>query len=249
MVSSLVPQVVVIAGVGPDLGTALARRFAREGCRVAMLARSAGFLRGLAEELNALQRDAVALALPCDLTDPAQVARAFKEVRAVFGPADVLINNAAAREQRDINLLGLESDVFEQAWRVGTHAAFICSREAARDMLAPERHEPRGAILFTGATSSVRGARIAFSSAKFAARGLAQALARELWPKGIHLAHVVINGIIREAGSDSPPDADGAEPLLHPAAIAAAYWQLVQQDRTAWAFELDLRPHRESFFE
>ncbi len=249
MSSSFAPRVVVIAGVGPDLGAALARRFVREGCHVAMLARSADFLKGLADELNAAHHDTVALPLPCDLIDSAQIANAFSEVRVRLGPADVLINNAAARDSRDTDLLGLEPDIFEQAWRVGTHAAFLCSREAVRDMLAPARCVPGGAILFTGATSSVRGARIAFSSAKFATRGLAQALARELWPRGIHVAHIVIDGIIREAGDDSPTDANETEPLLHPAAVAAAYWQLIQQDRTAWTFELDLRPHRESFFE
>jgi len=106
-----------------------------------------------------------------------------------------------------------------------------------------------GAILFTGATSSVRGAALAFSSAKFAVRGLAQALARELWPKGIHVAHVVIDGIIGEPQGRNTSLAAAREPLLDPDAIADTYWKLVTQDKSAWSLEVDVRPYREKFFE
>ena len=104
-----------------------------------------------------------------------------------------------------------------------------------------------GAILFTGATSSVRGASISFSSSKFALRGLAQSLARELWPQGIHVAHVVIDAVIGDSGTADAPA--GPEPLLDPDAMAEAYWQLAIQDRSAWTLELDLRPFGEKFFE
>jgi NAD(P)-dependent dehydrogenase (short-subunit alcohol dehydrogenase family) len=106
-----------------------------------------------------------------------------------------------------------------------------------------------GCILFTGATSSVRGGAITFSSAKFAMRGLAQALAKELWPKGIHIAHIVVDGVIQESEPDTGAEDQTTEPLMNPAAIAEAYWGIVQQDRSAWSLELDLRPHREKFFE
>jgi NAD(P)-dependent dehydrogenase (short-subunit alcohol dehydrogenase family) len=106
-----------------------------------------------------------------------------------------------------------------------------------------------GCILFTGATSSVRGAAINFSSAKFAMRGLAQSLARELWPKGIHVAHIVIDGVIRDREIEMGSEDQSGEPLMNPAAIAEAYWDLVKQDNSAWSLELDLRPHREKFFE
>jgi NAD(P)-dependent dehydrogenase (short-subunit alcohol dehydrogenase family) len=136
---------------------------------------------------------------------------------------------------------------FEQSWRIGVRGAFLCAREAVLDML--ERRA--GVMIFTGATSSVRGrgGAIAFSSAKFALRGLAQSLAVELWPKGIHVAHVVIDGVIetREVRKRQKPSVD--EPLLKPDAIADAYWNLVQQDRSAWSLEIDLRPNKEAFFE
>jgi NAD(P)-dependent dehydrogenase (short-subunit alcohol dehydrogenase family) len=106
-----------------------------------------------------------------------------------------------------------------------------------------------GCILFTGATSSVRGAAITFSSAKFALRGLAQALARELWPKGIHIAHIIVDGAIRESEIELGTERRSGEPLMNPAAIADTYWALTKQDRSAWTLELDLRPHREKFFE
>jgi NAD(P)-dependent dehydrogenase (short-subunit alcohol dehydrogenase family) len=106
-----------------------------------------------------------------------------------------------------------------------------------------------GAILFTGATSSVRGAAITFSSAKFALRGLVQALAREMWPRGIHVAHIIVDGVIRENELEPEAEDPTVEPLMNPAAIAEAYWGLVKQDRSAWSLELDLRPNREKFFE
>jgi len=103
--------------------------------------------------------------------------------------------------------------------------------------------------LFTGATSSVRGSAITFSSAKFGMRGLAQALARELWPKGVHVAHIIIDGVIRENEYEPGAEDQAAEPLMNPGAIADVYWGLVKQDKSAWSLEVDLRPDREKFFE
>ena len=235
------PRIAVVAGVGAGLGASLARRFAREGCRVALLARSAGYLDELAAEIDGEHGAKTALALPCDLARPEPIATAFERVRTELGPIDLLVNHASGGGgPRGGGLLELEPGDFEQAWRVGVYGALLCSREAAGDMLKPGRDG--GTILFTGATSSVRGGGIAFSSAKFASRGLAQSLARELWPRGIHVAHVVIDG-----GIGDP--ADGAEPLLDPDAMATVYWQLACQERSAWTLELDLRPHREKFFE
>ena len=235
------PEVAVIAGVGPGLGAALARRFAREGCRVALLARSKDYLDELAAELNRETGQSVALALPCDLGDAGQISAAFDAVRAQLGPVDLLVNHAAGGGPARAGLLDLEVNDFEQAWRIGVLSALLCSREAARDMLADGRG---GTILFTGATSSIRGATLAFSSAKFAARGLAQSIGRELWPQGIHVAHVIIDGVIGEEQTD-----DDDEPLMRPDAIAQTYWLLARQERSAWTWELDLRPDREKFFE
>jgi NAD(P)-dependent dehydrogenase (short-subunit alcohol dehydrogenase family) len=134
---------------------------------------------------------------------------------------------------------------FTRGWRVGVLGAFLCSQAVIPDMLK----KAAGCILFTGATSSVRGAAITFSSAKFALRGLAQALARELWPSGIDIAHIVVDGVIREREIDLGIEEETNEPLMNPAAIAEVYWTLVKQDRSAWTLELDLRPNREKFFE
>jgi NAD(P)-dependent dehydrogenase (short-subunit alcohol dehydrogenase family) len=186
-----------------------------------------------------------AIALPCDLANPEQIGTAFERVRRELGPTDLLVNHASGGGgPRGGRLLELDPNDFERAWRVGVYAALICSREAARDMLRPGGKG--GTILFTGATSSVRGAGIAFSSAKFASRGLAQSLARELWPLGVHVAHIVVDGVISDP-ADGP--ADEAEPLLDPDAMAATYWQLALQEPSSWTLELDLRPNREKFFE
>ena len=129
----------------------------------------------------------------------------------------------------------------------GVRCIPLCAREAVPEML---RHGA-GTIIFTGATSSVRGRgdAVAFRSAKFAVRGLAQSLAVELWPKGIHVAHVIIDGVINTPEVHKRHKASAQEPLLKPEAIAEAFWSLIQQDRSAWSLEIDLRPNKEAFFE
>ncbi len=234
-------RTVVIAGVGPGLGAALARKFVREGCRVGLVARSEAYIARLAEELN--QEKLTALALPVDITDPSQVVKGFRLVRQIFGPVDILVHHAGNASWK--GLMELEPEDFEAAWRVCALGGFLCVREAVPDMLK----KGAGAIVFTGATSSIRGRgnAPAFSSAKFAVRGLAESLARELWPQGIHVAHIVIDGVI-DPSYDGTTPRDSGEPLLNPDAVAASYWRLVEQDRSAWTLELDLRPYREEFF-
>jgi NAD(P)-dependent dehydrogenase (short-subunit alcohol dehydrogenase family) len=229
-------RIAVVAGVGPGLGAALVRKLVREGCRVGMFSRSPKFIGKLAAELGS-----DALAVPTDVADAKQVAAGFRKVRQLLGSVEILIAHASGSVGE--GLLKTTPDQFEQSWRVAVLGAFLCARDAMPDML--ERGS--GAIIFTGATSSVRGrgGAIAFSSAKFAVRGLAQSLAVELWPKCIHVAHVIIDGVI-----DTPTYKPSAEePLLKPEAIVDAYWNLIQQDRSAWSLEIDLRPHREAFFE
>lgn len=249
MKNPILPKSAVIAGVGSGLGAALARRFVREGCQVALLARSIEYIETLASELNGECKSDVAHAIRCDLTDPKQISTAFTKIRKEVGPVDLLVNHASGGGgPRGSSLMDLDPASFEHAWRVGVYGALLCSREAARDMLSPNHHVG-GTIIFTGATSSVRGASIAFSSAKFGSRGLAQAMARELWPQGIHVAHVIIDGIIGDADEQSPAEDANHEPQMHPDAIAEVYWQLIRQERSAWTLELDLRPNREKFFE
>lgn len=229
--------VALVVGVGPGLGGAIARRFAREGFRVALFARSSGFINELAGELSSAGERAMALV--ADAGEPEQLSSAIRTVRAELGPISVLVHNASASSGD--GLLGTSAAEFEATWRIAALGAFVCARETAPDMIAAGS----GAMVFTGATSSVRGGGwLAFSSAKFALRGLVQSLARELWPQGIHVAHVVVDGIIGPSGT-----AESDEPTLQPDRMADAYFQLAQQDRSAWTLELDLRPHREGFFE
>ncbi|WP_408957492.1 SDR family NAD(P)-dependent oxidoreductase [Natrinema sp. 74] len=228
----------VIAGVGPGLGASLARTFVAEGCQVGLFARSTDFLEELSSDLG---DDAVAV--PTDITDPAQVEAGFDAVRDAFGPVDVLVNHASGGAWS--GLRDISPEAFESAWRTSAYGALLCSQEAVDDMLAGDG----GTIVFTGATSAVRGrgGAIGFSAAKFAVRGMAESMARELGPEGIHVAHVVIDGQIETPSvRESRPDRDEDE-FLDPDAIADSYWHLVEQDRSAWTLELDLRPHVEAF--
>lgn len=224
----------VIAGVGPSLGESLARRFVEEGCRVGLLARSASYLDELAADLG---EDAVAA--PTDITDPTQVEAGFETIREAFGSIDVLVNHASAAAWKGTTEISPEE--FESAWRVSAYGALLCTREVVPEM----RDAGHGTIVFTGATSAIRGrdGAIGFSAAKFAARGMAESMARELGPEGIHVAHVVIDGQIRGPTTER----DDRESLLDPDAIADSYWHLIQQDRSSWTLELDVRPHVEPF--
>lgn len=232
----------IISGVGPGLGASLARKFAKEGCSVGLLARSPDYIESLAQELN--EGGANALAISTDITQPNQVADSFAKIRNQLGSVDVLVNHAGNAAWKTFT--DLTPDEFEQSWRVCAFGSFLCSQNALPDMLA----RGSGTILFTGATSAIRGrdAASAFSSAKFAVRGLAWSLAREVGPEGIHVAHVIIDGVIDTPGLESDPSDDADEPLLDPDAIAQTYWSLVLQDKSAWSFEVDLRPHNEEFF-
>ena len=223
----------IVAGVGPGLGAALVRKFVAEGCRVGMLARSRDTLEELQNELGAEN----ALAIPTDITSNGAVTSAFGQIRDRFGPIDILVNHASMSNWK--GLMEITPAEFEQAWRVTVLGALHCCRDAATDMLTANRG---GTILFTGATSSIRGRQgaIDFSSAKFALRGLADSMARELWPQGVHVAHVLIDGTIGLADVD--------EPQLNPDEIARVYWSLVEQERSAWTFELEVRPHTEEFY-
>jgi len=240
MIGKTHERVAIVAGVGPGLGAALVRKLANQGCCVGMFARSPEFIGKLASELGEN-----ALAVPTDISDAKQIAAGFRKVREELGPVEILIAHASRSVGE--GWMKTTPDQFERSWRVAVLGAFLCAREAVPDMLKLGR----GAIIFTGATSSVRGrgGAVAFSSAKFAVRGLAQSLAVELWAKRIHVAHVIIDGVIdtpdvRKTYKPSPD-----EPLLKTEAIADSYWNLIEQDRSAWSLEIDLRPHNEAFFE
>ncbi|GGK74144.1 SDR family NAD(P)-dependent oxidoreductase [Haloarcula sebkhae] len=227
----------VIAGVGPGLGESLARTLIGEGCQVGLFARSASYLESLSADLGD-----DALAVQTDITSPDQVAAGFEQVRDEFGPVDVLVNHASGGAWKGTQ--EITHDEFQHALAVGPTGGLACSQEAVEDMLAGDG----GTIIFTGATSAVRGrdGAIGFSAAKFAVRGLAESMARELGPEGIHVAHVIIDGQIRPPDATDTADRD-AQSYLDPDEVAQSYWHLVEQDRSAWTLELDLRPHVEAF--
>lgn len=233
------PVAVVIA-VGPGTGAALARRFAKDYA-VAINARSADYLHTLGGEIR--NGGGQVLEIPADISDPKQVASAFAKVRSELGDPDVLLYNAGSGTWGSI--VDITAEQYEASWRVNALGAFVCAKEVAPAMIA----RGRGVMLFTGATAGVKaGPRsVAFGPAKFAMRGLAQALARDLGPRGIHVAWINIDGgiDIPHVRQRYPQMKD--EDLLKPEAIADTYWHVAHQDRSAWSMELELRPFKEKF--
>jgi len=230
-------QICVVTGVGPGTGAALVRRFAAEGYRVAMLAREAAKLDALAQEIPGTR------AYPTDVSHPEQVRDTFARIRSEMGPVRVLLHNAGNAVFGDF--LAIDAETFEQSWRVNALGLLACGQEAARDMLAAGD----GAIVVTGATAALRGGAVfaAFAPAKAAQRSLAQSMARLLGPKGVHVAYVVVDGVIdmpttRAFLPDRPDDF-----FLKPDAIAETVLSIVRQDRSAWTFELDVRPFGEKW--
>jgi NAD(P)-dependent dehydrogenase (short-subunit alcohol dehydrogenase family) len=228
-------QRALIVGTGPGLSASLARLCAREGLAVAVAARDGGKLVALAAETGASVHS-------CDARDPAAVAALFAAVEARHGGApDLVVYNASARVPGPV--AGLDPEAVRHALEVSAYGAFLVAQQAARRMLAAGA----GAIALTGATAGVKGFAnsAAFAMGKFALRGLAQSLARELSPKGIHVAHFVIDGGIR--GPRHPESADSPDATLDPDAIAETYWQVLHQHRSAWSWEVELRPWVEKF--
>ena len=232
---------VAIVGVGPGLGAALATRFAEGGCALALLSRNPTSRASVLEQLATAKYPVHGY--DCDVGDRASIAAAFKRIRATQGNPAVLVYNAGVFVQGGI--LELDPERFEAAWRVNCAGAFGAAREVLPAMLAAGR----GTILYTGATAALRGGAgfAGIAVGKFGQRALAQSMAREFGPRGIHVAHVVIDGQIATPAVRARQPERAAETLLDPAAIAASYWQLYQQSRSAWTQELDLRPYLEKF--
>src|SRR5271157_563201 len=224
----------LIVGAGSGLSAALARALATEGIKVALAARST-------EDLEPLVKETGAQAFACDASKRTEVDKLFATLDAQFGAPEIAIYNASFRTRGA--LLELDPADVEKALAVTAYGAFLVGQQAARRMLPHKR----GAIVFTGASASVKGyAQSApFAMGKFALRGLAQSMARELSPSGIHVAHVVIDGGIRSARRPEP--ADKADSLLDPEAITQTYLHLIAQPRSAWAWEIELRPWVERF--
>jgi NAD(P)-dependent dehydrogenase (short-subunit alcohol dehydrogenase family) len=236
----------VVVGVGPDqgLGAALARRFAAEGLCVYLVGRTAEKLERVADGIA--RRNGKALVWTGDAAVEAEVVRLFEAVARDSAP-ELVVYNVDRNERAP--LLETGADLFEDLWRKNCLGGFLVGREAVRAFLPGGR----GTLFFTGATASLRARPpfTAFAAAKTGLRALAQGMAREFGPRGIHVVHAVIDGVIdgERARRQFPElvEAKGGGGLLDPEAIAATYWALHCQPKTAWTHEIDLRPYRESF--
>jgi len=229
--------VCAVVGVGPGNGEAFARRFSADGYAVALMARRADLTARLAGELPR------AKAYSCDVADAASVASAFERTRAELGDVDVLVFNAGSGVWGSIEDVSPED--FERAWRVNALGLFL----AASQVIPAMRRRGRGAIVVVGATASRRGVAgtAAFAPAKMAQRGLAESMARHLWPAGIHVALIIVDGTVggpvtRSRFADRP-----LESFIDPAGVAAMAAELVKQDRSAWSFEVEARPYSEKW--
>jgi len=224
----------LIVGAGSNLSASLTRLFAREGMRVAIAARDSGKLAKLAAETGAKSYG-------CDASKIDDVARLFSDIDRDLGAPDIVVYNASGRVRGGI--ADVDPQKVDEAVRVTAFGGFLVAQQAARRMLA----RGSGTILFTGASASVKGYALSapFAMGKFALRGLAQSMARELHPQGIHVAHMVIDGGIKSERRTEP--AGKTASLLDPNSIAASYLHVIHQPHSAWSWELELRPWVEGF--
>ncbi|MEN0064746.1 MAG: SDR family NAD(P)-dependent oxidoreductase [Myxococcota bacterium] len=222
--------VCVVVGVGKGIGESLVRTYAKEGYRMVLMARTEAKIAALAEEVGGL-------AVPCDATDEASIEAAFAKVAADLGTVHTLLWNVGSGVFGDLD--AIEVAGMELAWRTNTLGLFV----AAKQVVSGMRDAGEGAILVTGATASRRGKPFttAFAAGKAAQRSLCQSLARQLWPQGIHVALVVVDGMVQA------PDRDAIDVALLPDDIATTFLHLSKQPSTAWTFELEVRPHRENW--
>ena len=232
--SELAYRRALIVGTGAGLSASLARVFAKAGMQVAVAARRADNIAALAKETGGK-------AFACDATDRGQVAKLFADIEAAGGAPDVVVYNASYRTRGPF--VELDPVEVERALMVTTYGGFLVAQEAAKRMV-PHKH---GTIMLTGASAGVKGypQSAPFAMGKFALRGMAQSMARELQPQGIHVVHVVVDGGILSPRRPNPPDKPDS--MLDPDAIAQSYLDLLRQHRSAWAWEIELRPWIERF--
>jgi NAD(P)-dependent dehydrogenase (short-subunit alcohol dehydrogenase family) len=232
-------EIAVVVGAGPGLGWALARCFSHAGMQVAAAARNPHILEALPDRRQA--KDVRLYA--CDVAIAATVDELFRQVEEDLGRPSLVVFNAGAYEPGDI--LSIRPEDFERCWRIGCFGGFVVGQAAARLMASTGA----GTIIFTGATASLRGSAGFANLAvpKFGLRALAQSMARELGPTGIHVAHVIIDGQIDSERYRDLAIERGPDSLLSTKAIADSYYHLHRQHRSAWTHELDLRPWREQF--
>ncbi len=229
-------KVGVIVGTGSGISASLARALAARGWRLALVSRTITATSPLVTQTKAL-------AIAADASDPTDMARVFAQIDHTLGPVDFAVYNASARARGP--LIDVAPADVHKALAIGAYGGFLMAQEAAKRMLPRET----GAIFFTGASASVKGypQSAAFAMAKFALRGLAQSMARELQPKGIHVAHFIIDGGVRNSDRGRVEGTGETDSLLDPDAVAASYLQVLDQPRSAWTSELELRPWVERF--
>ena len=236
-------DVALIVGAGPGLGSALARGFAGRGMRVAVARRNVESLAPLVAELGGKAK-----AYRCDATNEDDVVRLLAAVQAELGTPRLTVFNAGAFVRKGV--LETSTEEFERCWRVACLGGFLVGRETVRAILAAKRGgRHQGTVIFTGATASLRGGALFHNLAvgKFGLRALAQSMAREFQPQGVHVAHVIIDGQIQGERPGYTAAERGEDAVVDPNAIAATYYQLHIQPPSAWTLELDLRPYVERF--
>ena len=248
MIVTTAKPVALVVGAGDYIGAAIARRFALGGFEVCVARRTAAALQPLVDQIVATGGRAHAFAL--DARDEEQTVALFETIERTIGPLEIVVFNVGGNVNFPIG--DTTSRVFRKVWEMACFAGFLTGREAAKHMIL----RGRGSIFFTGATASLRGGKgyAAFAAAKFGLRALAQAMARELGPDNIHVAHLIIDAGVDTAwvrerikGRGGDPEQLPPDSLMNPESVGEAYWQLHQQSRDAWTHELDLRPFRETW--
>lgn len=229
--------VAVVAGAGPGNGQAIAKRFSDAGYTVALLARDTTKLEAIVTDI------ANARSYSCDVGEEASVQTTFAEIRQELGDVDALLYNAGSGVFADIE--EITPDQFETAWRVNAYGALLCSKQVIPAMKA----RGKGSIIFTGATASLRGnvKTAAFAPAKAAQRSLAQSMARALWPQGIHVALIIVDGVVEKPGIEAFTKDKPVEALIDPAALAQTVYDLTRQSPRGWSFEVEVRPALETW--
>lgn len=235
--------VAVVVGVShsPGIGSSVAKRFAEGGMKVGIIGRQSARLEEVKREILEAVPEADIVCAPCDATDPTAVKQAFQSLKAKQGAPSALIYNLSCRPFPPTEVSSIDPARLESDWRTGPYGALLCVQE----VLPAMREQGEGTILFTGASASLRGSKKfgSFAVAKTGLRSLAQSLCKEEGPNGVHVSHVVVDGlvdmpVIQQFFPDAPPGRK-----LDPAAVAECYWQLHRQDKRCLAFEVDIRPH------
>jgi len=236
--------IALIVGAGDHLGSAIARRFAKEGFHI-VATRRRGDLSQLEKDVTAVGADITAI--HSDAREEDQVIQLIEDVESRLGPIEVCVFNIGGNVRYGIT--ETSAQVYRKVWEMCSFAGFLIGREVSKRMLTRQR----GSILFTGASASLRGNAgfSAFAGGKHALRALAQSMARELGPQGIHVGHIVVDGIIDNRNTEAVmPElfaSKGPDGVIQPDDLAALYWQLHRQPRSAWTFELDARPYKETW--